>query len=117
MRSSRPLLVTGDPLCPRHLPVSKTIPRLEVRTAGVGVDYDVALLHVVEKPFRVLRRKINAPVTDVAVALLGDRPRRGMYELPAVRYTGCPLHLGDVPAGIEREAERGGVHHFRRVPV
>src|SRR4051812_29393877 len=40
-----------------------------------------------------------------------------MHKLAAVGYTGCPLHLGDVPAGIKGESEGGGVHHFRRVPV
>src|SRR5581483_499426 len=40
-----------------------------------------------------------------------------MHELSTVGYTGCPLHLGDVPAGIEGKAEGGGVHHLRRVPV
>src|SRR5436305_8176299 len=40
-----------------------------------------------------------------------------MHELTTVGNAGGPLHLGDVTAGVESEAESGGIHHLRRVAV
>src|ERR1700722_12395766 len=52
--------------------------------AGIGHHDGITGVEVVEEPFRVGRADVDAAMTDVALALVIDRPGSAVYEVAAV---------------------------------
>ncbi len=101
---------TRPPTVPADVPVAVPV-GLGQHRPGTGHLDDVAAAEVLVEPAGVRRRDVQAPVRDVASALLAHRPGRGVHEDARVAQPRGVLDVGAVAArGVDRHPVGRGVH-------
>src|SRR5262245_9262517 len=92
-------------LFPAHVPVGPAVAPVELLLGALD-DHRVAEMGDAVQPLGVLVGDVDAAVRDVAVALVRDRPRRGVDVLPVPGEALRPVHLRAVPARrLRRDAD------------